>query len=90
MTSQSPAQCFACQRRLTGPDPTTETPLALTCTAYPDGIPEEIGLLGADHREPFGGEKGGLLFKRAEGVEADEAWYWWQRYNSVKTKVGEK
>jgi hypothetical protein len=90
MTSQTPVQCFACQRRLTKVDPNTDTPLAETCTAYPDGIPDEIGMLGADHRVPFGGEKGGLLFLRAEGVDADDAWHWWQLFDSAKNKVGEK
>ena len=90
MTSQTPVQCFACQRRTKGVDSPTDTPLASTCTAYPDGIPDEIGMLGADHRVKFGGEKGGLLFLREESPEADDAWHWWTLFDSARTKVGEK
>lgn len=28
-----------------------------SCTAYPEGIPEEIMIEGFDHRKPFGGEQ---------------------------------
>jgi hypothetical protein len=44
----------------------------LTCSAYPDGIPQPI-LWGFDHRKPFGGEvtRDGepVLFAQGDGLE---------------------
>jgi hypothetical protein len=68
----------------------TETPTASTCTAYPDGIPEEIGAFGKDHRVAHGGERHGYLFKRAEGIEADDAWTWWSLFDEAKRAKAEK
>lgn len=69
----SPIQCLACTRL----DPATEQPTR--CTAFPDGIPPEIGIYAADHRKPIGGERDGLLFEQAGSDEARDAFTWWQR-----------
>lgn len=79
MTTGSAAQCFACTRLVRTTDPDSGAPTAVRCTAYPQGIPMEIGLLGADHRQPRGDEVRGLTFNRETGTEADDAWTWWQR-----------
>lgn len=48
-----PTQCISCRHQSDGPD--------LTCSAFPDGIPEIITLNGFDHRRPFVGPDGVLL-----------------------------
>lgn len=84
MTTVSPVQCFACTRLIKTADASTNTQTVARCRAYPDGIPMEIGLLGADHRKARGDEKAGLIFDRAAGPEADDAWLWWTRKAQVK------
>ena len=47
---------------------------ALTCTAFPDGIPEAIHLNRHDHRQPFEGDNS-ILFdpkNKAATTYADE------------------
>lgn len=39
-----------------------------TCTAFPSGIPDEIGRAGFDHRNPFPGDNG-IMFTPREGVD---------------------
>lgn len=79
MTGQLPAQCFACSRLMPTQSP-TGTVTAVRCAAYPDDIPEDISLFCADHRVPRGDERDGLVFERASGPVADDAWTWWTRY----------
>lgn len=79
MTTTSPVQCFACTRLAPTIAPDTKAATVVRCTAYPDGIPWEIGMLGADHRTARGDEIQGLTFDRAVGREADDAWLWWTR-----------
>jgi hypothetical protein len=52
MTTSSPALCLACQRKI---DPGN------TCTSFPEGIPDDILLGGADHRVSRHGEQPFLL-----------------------------
>lgn len=40
------------------------------CTAFPDGIPEEILFEGFDHREPYPGDNG-VRFEVRAGYERD-------------------
>lgn len=48
------------------------------CTAFPDGIPDEIWQ-GGDHTAPWEGDKG-LQFQLAEGFEfIQQAWWEYQR-----------
>lgn len=79
MTTVSPVQCFACTRLIQTVDESTDTQTVARCRAYPDGIPMEIGMLGADHRTARGDETRGLIFERATGTAADQAWKDWQR-----------
>ena len=56
--------CIACSRcRFDG-----------TCDAFPDGIPEEIGMGMFDHREPHAGDNG-IRFELRLGVREDLAHY---------------
>ena len=48
MTTISLTLCRACTRR-SGDDPET-------CTSFPDGIPDDIRVMGADHRVSRAGE----------------------------------
>lgn len=86
MTTMSPAQCFACTRLTETTDPDSGARTVARCTAYPDGIPWDIGMLGADHRVARGDETDGLTFKRATGPEADDAWLWWTRKAAAAAK----
>lgn len=54
MTTYLPTLCVACQHRrdLTGRSAETGT-----CSSFPDGIPEEISVDGADHRTSRAGEE---------------------------------
>jgi hypothetical protein len=79
MTTMSPVQCLACVRLAGTVDPDTGVRSVVRCTAYPAGIPAEIGMYGGDHRTARGDEVDGLIFLRAPGSEADDAWAWWQR-----------
>lgn len=77
MSTVSPVQCFACTRLIRTVDESSGTQTVARCRAYPDGIPMEIGMLGADHRTRRGDETGGLIFDRKPA--SDEAWRDWQR-----------
>lgn len=63
-----PSQCLACTRFQRRP--------LTACAAFPDGIPEEILIWGADHRAPFPGD-GGVRFELAEGLESRDAFEQW-------------
>jgi hypothetical protein len=65
MTSVAPPICGGC-KNLTSPD--LREP---RCTAFPDGIPNEILLSRADHRQPFAGDNG----IRFDPKDADAAKY---------------
>lgn len=68
MTSLVPVQCRACAHLRT----------AMTCRAYPDRIPDEIVLRGADHRDPREGD-GGVRFQLADGPAAQQALRDWEQ-----------
>lgn len=63
MTSVVPL-CAGCARL--NRDPEAET---LTCSAFPEGIPDEIVHNRADHREPFLGDNG-LQFQPVDAEAA--------------------
>ena len=69
MTTEFPVQCFAC----------TRLGAASRCEAYPDGIPLDIGLRGADHRVARGDEFRGLIFEQSPTDEGRRAFTWWER-----------
>ena len=46
-----PTLCEACARRL------DLSEYLGTCTSFPDGIPEDIGTFGDDHRQSIAGEE---------------------------------
>ena len=79
MTTQMPAQCHACVHLTPGVDPSTGTPIAGSCRAYPDGIPFAIVVAGADHRTARGDEMDGLTFQQADTDAARSAFDSWQR-----------
>lgn len=83
MTSIFPAQCYGCARLDRSVRTSTGVVAAARCEAYPQGIPEEIGMFGADHRTAMGGETGGLLYAALDTEQGREAFGWWQRtFNS--------
>jgi len=53
-------QCMACRHLRQGRDP------GMTCTAFPQGIPDAIITNRHDHRQPFGGD-GGVQFEPVPG-----------------------
>ena len=59
-----PTLCDSCLLR-TGPD---------TCDAFPDGIPDEILIFGADHREPVDGDNGLVWQYDPNGAESYADW----------------
>lgn len=67
MTIRFTTLCVACSRLR--PDG--------KCLAFPDGIPEEIVLFGADHRTPVLGDSG-IVFNLKNGEEAAEALADWE------------
>lgn len=64
-TFDGPFLCLACARLGSTLD------LPLTCTAFPDGIPEGILDNAVDHRRPVDGD-GGLRFKLSRGWDAED------------------
>lgn len=52
MTSVRSPMCFGCTRF------DARNPDVLSCTAFPDGIPEPIILSVRDHRKPYPGDNG--------------------------------
>lgn len=59
MTTVPTPMCYSCAHRGMG----------LVCTAYPDGIPDEIAASDVDHRLPYAGDNG-IVFKQKHGVPA--------------------
>jgi hypothetical protein len=84
MTTVSPAQCFACTRLHPSASP-TDGREAVTCDAFPGGIPIEISQGMQDHRRPHGGERDGLLFDKAAGPRADFDFESWELRSRVPT-----
>lgn len=71
MTTILPVQCLSCSRldrSTTAAGSTTAVPFR--CTAYPDQIPRDLAMLGADHRIARGDEAAGLTFNLAVGSQA--------------------
>jgi hypothetical protein len=64
MTSVAAPICMSCTRREPGG----------TCTAFPDGIPDDIWLGGYDHRQPYPGDEG-VLYELDPGRAAALAEY---------------
>lgn len=56
-------------------------PVAWTCTAFPDGIPNALDMAGADHRAPLPGDHG----VRFQPVDAAAAQYVTEQYGAVPT-----
>lgn len=79
MTSIYPAQCYGCARLDRSVRTSTGVVAAARCEAYPAGIPEDIGMFGADHRIALGGEKDGMLFAALDTDAGRDAFGWWQR-----------
>lgn len=71
MSSGPPAQCMSCARWRPGLLNGTEDQRQ-TCEAYPDGIPAQIWINDADHRQPQPGDHG-LRWKSVDG-EPFPAW----------------
>src|SRR4051794_24386417 len=44
-----------------------------SCDAFPDGIPTEISVMNADHREPYTGDNGVLFELKDESAPDDSA-----------------
>lgn len=76
MSSVLPAQCFACTRWHDRRTP-TDAPIAVTCDAFPAGIPRAMQL-GGDHRSPLPDDNG-LQFVQADSDRARLAFEIWQR-----------
>lgn len=83
---QVPAICFACTRLWPAPDPVTGVQQVVFCDAFPNGIPDQIASGDFDHREKFGGERDGLLFKQAPGEYADVMLEAWEKYHESGEK----
>lgn len=69
MTDYNPSMCYGCERK---------SPDSLTCEAFPDGIPDEILVFGADHRLPFPGDHG-KQFMLGDSPDAEQNFIDWQR-----------
>ena len=69
MTDFNPSMCYACERKATD---------ALTCEAFPGGIPELMLLHGGDHRVPLLGDHG-KLFMIGDFEEAEQNFQDWQQ-----------
>lgn len=65
-----PTQCVSCVRKRG----------ALTCDAFPSGIPDSILVFGADHRKPVEGDHG-LQFKLKDIQQAREDFADWDTYH---------
>lgn len=62
MTIGAAPICIGCKRF-------REEPTRLVCDAFPDGIPEDILVSRADHRQPFEGDRG-LRFDPVDAIAA--------------------
>lgn len=67
MTSLIPVQCRACVHLRPG----------WKCDAFPQAIPLEIVMFGADHRKPYPGDHG-VRFEQRPGADAAEAFADWE------------
>ena len=57
-------QCNMCKHK----HPYYDGKSKLTCVAFPDGVPDEIGLNRVKHTEPYPGDNG-IVFERREGAD---------------------
>jgi hypothetical protein len=67
MTTRVPTLCAACDRFRAGKK----------CEAFSKGIPVDIVLFGADHREPIDGDHG-VQFVKKSGSAAQKAFEDWR------------
>lgn len=67
MTTRVPVLCIACARYIG----------KRRCSAFTQGIPEDIVIYGADHRRGFKGDRG-IHFQLADGSEARSALEDWK------------
>ena len=67
MTTVMPSLCLACRRLKDGN----------VCAAFPEGIPNNIILYGADHRQPIRGDNG-ILFEMSARPTAPKAFNDWR------------
>ena len=65
-------QCAYCIQRF-AEDFEEDAPEGLHCRAFPDGIPDSIIELRADHRQPVRGDSG-IRYTPAEDAPPDEYW----------------
>lgn len=56
---RNPTLCMSCIR-WKQPEEATPDNITGTCTAFPDGIPKQIGVTGISHLVPFPGDHGVL------------------------------
>lgn len=85
MTTRNPNMCISCKHLKPG---SLDYGATWRCTAFPDGIPDDIWAGGEQHVEVRGDERGGVVFElKPDDRTAEIRLAQYMRWNEVMNRA---